>query len=377
MLECAGVFEALHDEDISFFAGVPDSLLKDFCGYLTDHVPAEAHVIAANEGSAVALAAGHHLATGRIGAVYMQNSGLGNAINPLVSLVDPDVYAIPLLLLIGWRGQPGKQADEPQHLKQGQLTLKLLETLELPYRVMSIEPETARSDVAWAVKSARSASAPTALVIEKGTFAPYPCQGPPTVESTDPLTRESAISLLAEHLDPNTLIVSTTGKASRELFECRASRDELPGRDFLTVGSMGHASQIALGISLAQPGRSTCCLDGDGALIMHMGGLTTIGSRAAGNFLHVVLNNGAHDSVGGQSTAGFDIDIPAIARACGYRQVAHATTANELTRALDHFSDTSGPSLLEVRVVRGARTDLGRPTTSPRENKQVFMCHFV
>ena len=377
MLECAAIFESLIARDVTFFAGVPDSLLKDLCRYLYEHAPAEAHVIAANEGSAVALAAGHHLATGRMGAVYMQNSGLGNAVNPLASLADADVYAIPMLLLIGWRGQPEKRADEPQHVKQGRITLTLLETLGLPHRVLSAEPQAALAEISWAVDTARSTSAPAALVIEKGTFAPYPCQESERNTNSNPLTREQAIGLLAQHSRPDTLFVSTTGKASRELFEFRASQGAEPGLDFLTVGSMGHASQIALGISLAQPDRSVCCLDGDGALIMHMGGLATIGSRAPRNFQHVVLNNGAHDSVGGQPTAGFEIDIPAIASACGYRGVASVSTADELIRAVASFADHAGPDLLEIRVSRGARADLGRPTTSPKENKQVFMCHFT
>jgi phosphonopyruvate decarboxylase len=377
MLECAAFFEALIADDVTFFAGVPDSLLKDLCGYLHEHAPAEAHVIAANEGSAVALAAGHHLATGRLGAVYIQNSGLGNAVNPLVSLADADVYAIPMLLLIGWRGQPGKNADEPQHVKQGRITLTLLETLEVPHRVLSADPQAALAEIAWAVDTARSASAPSALVIEMGTFAPYPCQESEPNAISNVLKREQAIGLLAQHSLPGALFVSTTGKASRELFEFRASQGAQPGRDFLTVGSMGHASQIALGISLAQPDRSVCCLDGDGAVIMHMGGLATIGSRAPRNFQHVVINNGAHDSVGGQPTAGFEIDIPAIASACGYRGVASVGTANDLIRAVASFTDDSGPHFLEVRVSRGARADLGRPTTSPQENKQEFMCHFA
>jgi len=378
MLECDVFFDALTDENISFFSGVPDSLLSDFCRFLSEHVPAKEHVVAANEGSAVALAVGHHLATGGVGAVYMQNSGQGNAVNPLLSLADTDVYAIPLLLLIGWRGQPDKPADEPQHVKQGRLTRPLLDTLELPHRLLSGDPVEAQGNVSWAAETARKMSAPTALIIEKGTFAPAPGEPLPADHPERGLSREAAIALVTKHLDPGTLIVSTTGKASRELYECRLSRDESPGQDFLTVGSMGHASQIALGINLSQPGRPICCLDGDGALIMHMGGLTTIGSQSRGNFLHVVLNNGAHDSVGGLSTAGFSIDIPGIATACGYRRVACAHTPDEIIQALDDLANNpTGPGLLEIRVDPGARTDLGRPKTSPRENKQVFMCQFA
>lgn len=370
MLECRGVFNTLLAEGVEFFAGVPDSLLKPFCAYVSDHAGPSAHQITANEGSAIALVTGYHLATGGLGLVYMQNSGQGNAVNPLVSLADPQVYGIPLLVMIGWRGRPGTH-DEPQHLKQGAITLPLLEVLSIPHQVLSTDPAEAEGQIQDAARAARRSSAPHALVVKKGSFEAHamrPPDAPPY-----PMSREDAVRLIADRLGPGDAVISTTGKASRELFEHRAANGGAAGRDFLTVGSMGHASQIALGVAIGGPDRQVFCLDGDGAVIMHMGSMATIGSRGAENLKHVVLNNGAHDSVGGQPTAGFDIDLPAIARACGYRLALRATSSAELGAGIDELRRARGPALLEVRVKRGARSDLGRPTTTPRHNKQAFM----
>ena len=371
MLDGKEFYKALIENKISFFAGVPDTLLKDFCACVTDTADPKNHIIAANEGNAIALAAGYYLASGYPGLVYMQNSGLGNAVNPLTSLVDTDVYSIPLLLLIGWRGEPG-QEDEPQHIKQGKITLPLLETLDIPYNVLPGNQKEAIACLRTAVEVMLSNLCPYALVVRKDTFMPYRLQ-----EQTGgryEMAREDAISIFADGLGPRDIIVSTTGKASRELFEYHAARGrEHLGQDFWTVGSMGHASQIALGIALGQPHRQVFCLDGDGALIMHMGALAVIGTRRPPNFKHLIINNGAHDSVGGQRTAGFDIDIPAIAQACGYLMASRAETRDELRAQLETFRESRGPALLEVRVNKGSRPDLGRPATSPKENKENFM----
>ncbi len=372
MIPCDEFFRALTGQGVGYFAGVPDSLLKDLCAYLTDHVAPTHHVIAANEGAAVALATGHHLATDQIGLVYLQNSGLGNTVNPLLSLVDPEVYSIPLLLLIGWRGEPGVP-DEPQHRKQGRVTGATLEALEIPSAVLPDEAEGAGQTVAAAVASARERRGPYALLVRKGTFAPYALKT--SVPDRGRLRREEALGLILEQLDRDEIIVATTGMASREVFEHRAARQSGHARDFLTVGAMGHASQIALGIAGEKPGREVWCLDGDGAVLMHLGALAIIGAGGAKNFRHVVLNNGAHDSVGGQPTAGFTADFCAIATACGYRWTRCVETPEDLTRALRELRTVGGPTLLEVRVKRGARKDLGRPTTSTWDNKREFMAY--
>lgn len=369
MLSCQGFFDVLSSQGVSLFAGVPDSLLKDFCAYVTDNAPAERHVITANEGGAIALAMGHYLATGELGLVYMQNSGLGNTVNPLTSLADPAVYGIPMLLLVGWRGRPGEK-DEPQHVQMGRVTKETLAAIGVEATDLPDDLEAAKVAVTNAVASARARSAPHALVVKKGTFDAYKLKRKD--ESPYHLTREGATERIVGGLPAGVAIVATTGMPSRELFEIRERRRESHQSDFLTVGGMGHASQIALGVALAKPERTVVCLDGDGAVLMHMGGLSTIGQLAPKNYRHIVLNNGAHDSVGGQPTVAFSVDLLSIAKACGYRSAERATSDEELTAALDKFVREPGPSLLEVRVKKGARADLGRPTQSTSDLTRDF-----
>lgn len=370
MVAADALFEAFGEAGVAFFTGVPDSLLKSFCAYLTDQCDARSHVIAANEGSAIAMAAGHHLATGKLPLVYMQNSGLGNAVNPLVSLADPDVYGVPMLLLVGWRGEPGKK-DEPQHRKMGIVTLPSINALGIQNAVLPSEPEAALACIRNAACTAKEMNAPFAIVVPKGTFAPYALQ----TTSADKYgsAREAAIAALLDTLSTDTTIIATTGMASRELFELRKQRNESQDSDFLTVGSMGHASQIALGVALAQPERHVVCLDGDGAAIMHLGGMTTIGTLAPANYTHVVLNNAAHDSVGGQPTVGFDIDLCGIAKACGYKSASSTADLAQLPGLMEQLLSEPGPRLLELRIRKGARSDLGRPTRTPVESKLALM----
>ncbi len=360
----------LTERGVEFFTGVPDSLLKNFCAYVTDNA-GDRHVIAANEGGAVALACGYHLATGGVPVVYLQNSGQGNTINPLLSLADPEVYGIPLILIIGWRGQPGGN-DEPQHVKQGKVTLGLMEAMGIPTRLLPKDPDSAQTCVAELLSLARETSAPVAMVVEKGTFDAYTLQQPDEANGYV-LSREEAIECIAAGLRDFDVIVSTTGKASRELYDYRQRAGGSRGQEFLTVGSMGHASQIALGVALARPDRQVVCIDGDGAMIMHLGSTAIIGTHAGPNYKHIVLNNGAHESVGGQPTVGFRVSFPAIAEACGYRRTWQATTADEVRSRVRALLETDGPALLEVRVGKGARADLGRPRSTPQENKAAFM----
>ena len=362
--------DALVSQGIDFFAGVPDSLLKSVCAYITDHVDDQHHIIAANEGGAVALAAGHYLATGRMGCVYMQNSGQGNAVNPLLSLTDREVYHIPMLLLIGWRGRPGVH-DEPQHVKQGKVTTGLLNTMGINYEVLSHDEPMALKQIDRAMQSIHQTGDVFALVIERDTFDSYSLQN--TVANDYPLGREEAVQKVVDALEKDAVVVSTTGMISRELFEYRAAQKQGHGRDFLTVGSMGHASQIALGIALAQPTHRVYCFDGDGAAIMHMGSMAIVGSRLPRNYVHVVFNNGAHDSVGGQPTVGHSIRLTQVAEAVGYRAVWMAETLEQLQAVLHEVKVMEGPLFVEVRVKRGNRKDLGRPTTTPIENKEALM----
>ena len=361
--------ETLRDYGINFFAGVPDSLLKNICAYITDHFDAAHNIISANEGAAVGLAAGHYLATGKPACVYMQNSGEGNIINPIASLTDQEVYNIPVLLLIGWRGRPGVH-DEPQHVKQGKITTGLLNVMGINYEVLSKEEDKASKQIEKAVNALKSKDM-FALVIEKDTFEEYKLQN---VEVNDlSMSREEAIQTVAAALGEKDCIVSTTGMISRELFEYRAAMGQGHERDFLTVGSMGHASQIALGIALAQPKRRVWCFDGDGATIMHMGSMAIIANKSPKNYIHVVFNNGAHDSVGGQPTVGLKIDLPAVAKSVGYKTVHSVDNKVDLEVILNHVIAQDGPALLEVKVKKGNRKDLGRPTTTPIQNKEALM----
>lgn len=361
--------EALREKGIDCFAGVPDSLLKNICAYITDHFDAAHNIIAANEGAAVGLAAGHYLATGQPACVYMQNSGEGNIINPLASLTDQEVYNIPVLLLIGWRGRPGVH-DEPQHVKQGKVTTGLLNVMGVNYEVLSKEEDKAAKQIEKAAKALANKEV-FALVIEKDTFEDYKLQN---VEVNDlTMSREEAIQTVAATLGEKDCIVSTTGMISRELFEYRAAMNQGHERDFLTVGSMGHASQIALGIALAQPERRVWCFDGDGAAIMHMGSMAIVANKAPKNYVHVVFNNGAHDSVGGQPTVGLKIDLPAVAKAVGYKATYSVDSKAELESVLSKVNSFESPALLEIKVKKGNRKDLGRPTTTPIQNKEALM----
>lgn len=362
--------EKLQREGIEFYAGVPDSLLKNVCAYITDHLDSRHNIIAANEGGAVALAAGYYLATGKVGCVYMQNSGEGNIINPLASLTDKEVYNIPVLLLIGWRGRPGVH-DEPQHVKQGKVTTGLLNVMGVNYEVLSKEEDKAAKQIEKAAKALANKEV-FALVIEKDTFENYNLQNVEVNNLT--MSREEAIQTVAAALGENDCIVSTTGMISRELFEYRVATNQGHVRDFLTVGSMGHASQIALGIALAQPERRVWCFDGDGAAIMHMGSMAIVADKAPKNYVHVVFNNGAHDSVGGQPTVGLKIDLPAVAGAVGYKATYSVDTKAELESVLAKVNEFEGLVLLEIKVKKGNRKDLGRPTTTPIQNKKALMC---
>jgi len=355
--------------DVNFYTGVPDSLLKDIGAYIADHSTSSEHLIAANEGAAVALATGYHLATGKMGLVYLQNSGLGNAINPLLSLADKEVYSIPMLLMIGWRGEPGKK-DEPQHVKQGRVQQALLDAMEIPYRVIDAHTSSIDHILEELVSIAKQQGCPVALVVKAETFEPYTLQQD---NRTDyPLNREQALAVILRQLDADAVVVSTTGKTSREVFEIRKKLNHSGQTDFLTVGSMGHAAQIALGLA-ANTQKKVYCLDGDGAVLMHMGSLAIIGQSKAKNLHHIILNNGAHDSVGGQPTVGFALDFKAIALACGYKKAYSITTAEELQEHVAALTQDEGPTLTEIKMNKGARKDLGRPTSTPKENKLKLM----
>lgn len=363
--------ELLEKNNVGFYTGVPDSQLKSFCDYIEDKYGiGDKHIIAPNEGNAVALAAGYHLSTGKYGLVYMQNSGLGNAVNPITSLTHPEVYNIPVIYLIGWRGQPGIK-DEPQHIKQGAVTTDLLELLDIGYEILdkdsTIEDICELFDYDFCKKLEQGRS--VAFVVSKGAFESFK-----TVKSNEnSLSREDAIKTIVDNLSLDDMVVSTTGKASRELFEYREEKRHGHSNDFLTVGSMGHSSMIALSIALNNKKRKVFCFDGDGALLMHMGTMALIGSKSPENYYHILFNNQAHETVGGLPTIMGDIKIDEVAINCGYKEVITVSSRDELKNTIKEFKEKEGPVLLIVDVSIGSRSDLGRPTTTPIENKTSFM----
>lgn len=370
MIRPSYFYNLLIKNGTDFFAGVPDSLLKNFCAYITDTAPAEKHIISANEGSATALACGYHFATGKIPLIYMQNSGEGNMVNPMLSIADKDVYSVPMLIVIGWRGEPGVH-DEPQHVKQGKVTCDLLDAMKIPFEVLSENEDDLPAQFEKAYKYIKDNNAQYAFVIRKGTFDEYKLQNNIPVEGK--MSREEAIEKIILNADSSTAFVSTTGMASRELYELRDKYNQGHEKDFLTVGGMGHASQIALSIAMQKKDRQIYCIDGDGASIMQMGGMATIGSRKPSNYVHFVLNNGAHDSVGGQPTVGRQIDLCAIAAGCGYENVVKVETPEELEAVLRDYETKDKLTFVEVMVTKGARKDLGRPKSTPVENKEALM----
>ena len=372
MVHAEALFDAFTREGVRFFTGVPDSLLKEFCACVSDSCDKDSHVIAANEGNAVALATGHHLATGKTAVVYLQNSGIGNAINPLLSLADPSVYGIPMLLVIGWRGEPGKK-DEPQHQAQGPLTVPLLATMKIPYKILPTSERAALSVMKKLYAKAKNENRPVALVVREGTFSPRTVAVKKPKTDARLFTREDALHVVVPLLPAGAIVVSTTGKLSREIFEFRKEKGAGHDKDFLTVGSMGHASQIALGIALFQKERQVYCFDGDGAAIMHLGGWAVVGQTAPKNFKHIVFNNGAHESVGGQLTAGYSADFKKTALSCGYANAVCVSNPKNLRTEMLRLKKMRGPALLEIRIGGGSRSDLGRPTRSPAENKRDFM----
>lgn len=372
MISPTAFLDTLKHLGVNFYVGVPDSLMKGLNFEIINTCTKDEHVIASNEGSAVGHAIGHYAATKNLAAVYMQNSGLGNSYNPLISLADTAVYSIPMLLLIGWRGEldiENKQLkDEPQHVKQGQITLSTLTAMDIPYIVIDRTELNWQADIEKLVESSKIERRPVAVVFRKDTFENIPLSLAPLAIKQE-MTREEAIKTIVKYSTPNDIFIASTGMISRELFEIRKKVNMLHETDFLTVGGMGHASQIATRIAANFPKRRIICLDGDGALMMHTGGMAECSGHD--NFLHIVLNNGAHDSVGGQPTQAFRINLQQIAFGFGYEQVYKSTCKNEIIDTLK--STSKGSTFMEVQCKRGNRKDLGRPDMSPKENLNNFM----
>ena len=369
MIICKELFNIFNEQGLTFFSGVPDSTFKDWTTFLLDEEKLT-NIIAVNECEAMAICTGYHIATGKIGTAYMQNSGLGKTVNPLTSLTDPEVYSIPVLLMIGWRGEPGKK-DEPQHKKMGKLTLPLLDTLGIPYTVLSEDPGEIKKEIKNAKEYMTENNAPFAIIVKKELLEHY--EGKKKNIQEYEMKREDAICTIIDLLEGDEVIISTTGKTSRELFEYREKEGKGHETDFYTVGSMGCSSSIALGIALQKKDKKIFIFDGDGAGLMQMGTFATIGHYKPENLIHILFDNESHESTGGQPTVSKGVNFEQIAGASGYADTKTVTTKEELAHILKSIKDKKGPLFIRIKIKKGSRKDLGRPTTTPIENKDALM----
>ena len=366
------LIETFNKNNINSFFGVPDSLLKDLCSYIEDNSNKLNHTITANEGNAIAMACGHYLATNNPAVVYMQNSGIGNCVNPLLSLVDEEVYNIPLLMIIGMRGEVGVK-DEPQHIKQGRVTSDLLKAMEIEHSFLPFEDKEAQDKIQKVIEYIKATKKPYAILVKKNTFEKYEKLN--KYQNNYIMTRQEAIETIVKKTNNRDIFVSSTGYISRELYETREKLNQNHTQDFLTVGSMGHANSIALAIAQEKKDRNIYCLDGDGAILMHMGAIPVIASKKLDNFKHIILNNEAHDSVGAQPTVAKTTDFCKMALSCGYKEAYCVDNLDDLNKVLDTFTSKKGTQLLEIKVKCGAKADLSRPKEKPTENKEIFMNH--
>ncbi len=368
------LFAALKDMGVDFFTGVPDSLLNNFCLYMVQNIPDGRHVMAANEGNAIGIAAGHYMATGQIPVVYMQNSGIGNATNPLLSLTHDCVYGIPMVLVIGWRGDPAI-SDHAQHRKQGELTPVLMKDMDIPYEILDSD-DTVIEKFAWAVAKAKEISSPVALIAKKAILTEKVKK---QVYPDSPLmNREEAVSAVVEVLGSDAVYLGTTGRATREVHEQLIAHGVGEGHEFQNVGSMGHVSSVGLGLALARPKQKVVVFDGDAAVVMHMGALATNCRYKAGNLIHIVLNNGVNESVGGQPSAGYVVNLTEVATACGYRTPGHAVeTREELQRIIREFDKGEMPLFVDVHVRQGIRSDMPKLNIDHKAQKDALMKNLI
>ena len=373
MINLKKFYQQLIDLNVKFFTGVPDTLLNEFCLFIEQNSPKENHVIAANEGSAIALAVGHFLGSKELSLVYMQNSGLGNAINPLLSLAGRNLYSIPMLMLIGWRGDPSFP-DHPQHNKQGIITPSLLEELDIPFKVLEDNENEVSQSLIWATHKALEKNSPVALIVKKGVMQASEKENLLELPSEFSLTREESIRIIINTFPKNTLYIATTGRACRELYNIREEQNQSHEFDFLNVGAMGHSLSIASGLALSQPEKQVVCLDGDSAAIMHLGSLAAIRKKQVPNLLHIILNNGCHESVGGQPSAGLSIDFSKIAESNGYKTVGHSVASNnELKHALLLLNQRERAGFVDVHIRKGMRINIPPLKFDHKKTKNLFM----
>ncbi len=375
MISCKLFYNILKKVNFNFFTGIPDSTFKNWISFLVDHNGKDLqNIIASNECEAIALCAGYHLATNKIGIVYMQNSGLGKAINPLTSLCDKDVYSIPILLFLGWRGEPGKN-DAQQHKKMGRIMLPLLDTLEIPYSILEPNVKQIEKTLKNALNYLEKNNSPYAIVLRKNFFDNYELKR--NIVNNYELTREEALNLIMKNIKDDDIVISTTGFTSRELFEYREANKKDHYKSFYNIGSMGCASSIGLSIAIQRPERKIFVFDGDGAAIMQLGVFTTVGNYSPSNFIHIIFDNHAHESTGGQPTNSHSINFLQTAIACNYKSGIIVKSREELINALNGVKKQKGPFILVIKIKKRHRTDLGRLNKTLIEYKEEFKKNFI
>ena len=372
MIDIERFHNFLYEQGVKFMTGVPDSHLNDFCLYAAK-LPKERNIIAANEGNAIGLAAGNYFATGNVPLVYMQNSGMGNTVNPLLSLTNKEVYSVPMVLLIGWRGDPAVN-DHPHHKMQGELTPVLLDAMRIPYKVIEDDSESAYEVTKWAIEKAKEIEGPTALIAKKNILAQPKKKVGVLEHDVFELSREDAIRCVLESIPDNSICIATTGRATRELYEQRELKGMPHDTDYLNIGSMGHGSSVAMGIAIARKKRLVVTFDGDAAVIMHMGALTTVGKHKQSNMLHVILNNGMHESVGGQPSAGHIANLTQIAENSGYETIGKPViTEEEVKNAVEELLKKEGPKFLDIHIRMGIRNDIPLLHVDHKMTKRALM----
>jgi len=363
-------FQVLKEQGVEFYTGVPDSTLKHFCFFMDSQTTQTSHIIAANEGNAIGIATGYYLSTGKVPLVYMQNSGFGNALNPITSLIDETVFSVPMIIMMGWRGEPGVK-DAIQHKKDGDVQEDILKSLNLPYTHISNDLVKMKNQMEGIFDSVKNNNEPHVILVSKNYFQKFNSKNV-AITQTNFLTREMALTNIINNIEDEDVVVSTTGKCSRELYEIRKKLSMNPDRDLRIVGSMGHVSSVALGISI-NISNQIFCIDGDGSLIMHMGTLPIIGKYSNNNFKHIILNNFSHDSVGGQESSSNFINYEKLAKSTSYKKYFQIDNRTSFVDTFNSFRESEGPSLLEILISKGSRENLTRPKTTPLENRLYFM----
>ena len=366
MIKIEDLYKIFSKNNIEFFTGVPDSLMKDFSNFLEDNISETKHLISCNEGNSVSYGIGYHLVTNKIPLIYLQNSGLGNIINPITSMINQRVYSIPMLFMIGWRGEIGIK-DEPQHLFQGEITEKQLTLLDIEYEVMDSNIDNCNYQISEIVNKIKISKKPYALLVRKNTFSKYSKKK--IIKNHSFLNREKCIEILMNSLEKHDIVISTTGKTSRELNEKSKS---FTNPYFMSIGGMGHSNQIALAIA-ENTKKKVFCFDGDGSILMHLGGLATIGERGNKNFHHVIFDNEAHESVGGQKTVSYNINFEKLCYSLGYKKYFKILDYNSIGEVIKKINaDEFGPTMIHIKVKCFSRDNLSRPNLTPLEHKANF-----